>query len=204
MQTHLLTEVAFMVQLVRLVIKSFLILTLFSACDFIKKESSIKVNVEDKFLTYVNDITIYHEKPFTGTIYELYPNSLDTLAINNFKEGKANGIAKKFYPTHQIKEIRYYKEGSKEDKCLVLWPDGKKQSQYFFKDGEYEGVYSAWNADGQLIQEMHYEKGYEVGSQKMFYDDGKIRCNYQMINGRRYGLLGTKNCINVSDSIFVK
>nr|MBC7614229.1 toxin-antitoxin system YwqK family antitoxin [Pseudopedobacter sp.] len=197
-------EVAFMVQLVRLVIRGILFLTLFSACNFIRKESSLKLNAEDKFLTAVNDLIVYQEKPFTGMIYQLYPNSKDTLFVNNYTEGKTNGVSKKFYSQHQIKEIRYYKNGLKEGEYLALWPDGKKQSAYFFKDGEYEGVFRAWNDDGQLIQEMHYEKGYEVGSQKMFYDDGKIRCNYQMINGRRYGLLGTKNCVNVSDSVFIK
>lgn len=52
------------------------------------------------------------------------------------------------------------------------------------------------------MKEMNYKKGFEEGSQKMFYDNGKVKVNYIMINGRRYGLLGTKNCVNVSDSVF--
>ena len=50
---------------------------------------------------------------------------------------------------------------------------------------------------------MNYVKGHEEGSQKMYYDNGKIRSNYTIIAGRRYGLLGTKNCVNVADSVFV-
>jgi antitoxin component YwqK of YwqJK toxin-antitoxin module len=49
----------------------------------------------------------------------------------------------------------------------------------------------------------HFKDGQEEGSQKLWYDNGKIRANYVIIKGKRYGLLGTKNCKNVSDSIFV-
>jgi hypothetical protein len=38
--------------------------------------------------------------------------------------------------------------------------------------------------------------------QTWWYDNGKVKSNYRIIEGRRFGLLGTKNCINVSDSIF--
>ena len=48
---------------------------------------------------------------------------------------------------------------------------------------------------------MSYYKGYESGGQKVWYPNGLIKSNYIMKNGRRYGLLGTKNCINVKDSI---
>jgi antitoxin component YwqK of YwqJK toxin-antitoxin module len=51
---------------------------------------------------------------------------------------------------------------------------------------------------------MHYKKGYEEGLQQFYYDNGKVKANYFMKAGRRYGLLGTKNCVNVSDSIFKK
>jgi antitoxin component YwqK of YwqJK toxin-antitoxin module len=49
---------------------------------------------------------------------------------------------------------------------------------------------------------MNYVMGHESGAQQQFYTDGKIKANYTIIDGRRYGLLGTKNCVNVSDSIF--
>jgi antitoxin component YwqK of YwqJK toxin-antitoxin module len=57
--------------------------------------------------------------------------------------------------------------------------------------------------DGKLIHLANYKNGQEEGTQKLWYDNGKIRANYVIKNGKRYGLLGTKNCINVSDSIFI-
>ncbi|MCX6338150.1 MAG: toxin-antitoxin system YwqK family antitoxin, partial [Bacteroidetes bacterium] len=67
----------------------------------------------------------------------------------------------------------------------------------------YEGELSEWTFDGKLIHLAHYIDGQEEGSQKLWYDNGKIRANYVIIKGKRYGLLGTKNCKNVSDSIFI-
>ena len=52
-----------------------------------------------------------------------------------------------------------------------------------------------------LLRVSNYKNGYEHGQQKIWYPDGRIKSNYIIKNGRRYGLLGIKNCINVSDSI---
>jgi len=81
------------------------------------------------------------------------------------------------------------------------WEDGQLQSSFLFKDDEYEGECSEWNDKGILIRRMHYARGHESGAQQQWYDDGSIRSNYVIIKGRRFGLLGTKNCVNVSDSL---
>ena len=71
-----------------------------------------------------------------------------------------------------------------------------------FKDGEYDGTNRIWTKDGHLIEEFNYKMGQEFGSQKVWYLDGKIKSNYIIKNNRRYGLLGTKNCTNVSEEVF--
>ena len=76
------------------------------------------------------------------------------------------------------------------------------QQHYLFSNDEYEGTCREWNEAGRLVKEMNYKAGYEAGSQRSWYDNGRIRANYVIEDGRRYGLLGTKNCVNVSDSIF--
>ena len=74
--------------------------------------------------------------------------------------------------------------------------------QYQFESDEYQGTCKEWNEKGLLVKQMNYHQGHELGSQKWWYDNGKIKANYIIQNGRRFGLLGTKNCINVTDSIF--
>ncbi len=141
------------------------------------------------------------EKPFTGKLIGFYPNKKDTMFLNNYAVGLEDGEWKKFHESGKIFQQRYYSKGSKVGRFSAWWENGTKQMDYFFEQDEYEGTCSEWNQEGRLIREMNYRKGYEQGSQKQWYDNGEIRSNYIIKDGRRYGLLGTKNCINVADSI---
>ena len=159
-------------------------------------------NMEKVMLTMDNGLVLYEQKPFTGRLYTLFPSTTDTAELLNYLDGREHGEWKKFYPSTKIKEIRYFKNGQKTGIFNVWWENGKKQLEYYFVANEYEGKCKEWNEQGQLSRLMNYRKGQEEGVQKWWYDGGKIKANYLIKNGRRYGLLGTKNCINVSDNIF--
>ncbi|MGB4742170.1 MAG: toxin-antitoxin system YwqK family antitoxin, partial [Flavobacteriaceae bacterium] len=95
-----------------------------------------------------------------------------------------------------------YKNGQKNGKQVAYFDNGNKKFEFIAVNDIYEGELKEWNIRGDLIHLATYKNGQEEGTQKMWYDNGKIRANYVMKNGKRYGLLGTKNCTNVSDSIF--
>jgi len=142
--------------------------------------------------------------PFTGIIYSLQPNQRDTSEIVCFKQGKEEGLWKKFYPGGKLAEQRYFSNGKKVGEYDAWWPNSAKKLIYHFKDGEYDGLNRAWSDKGILMEVMNYKNGYEDGRQEQYYDNGKVKANYIMMSGRRYGLLGTKNCVNVTDSVFKK
>lgn len=156
----------------------------------------------DTALSNNNGTIYYRGLPYSGMIYFLFDDSKDTAAINNYKEGVEDGTWKKYYSGGQLKELRTFASGKKTGKLQTWWPGGVVQSEYFFSNNEYEGTCREWNDSGLLIKEMNYRNGHEEGAQKYFYNNGKVRSNYVVINGKRYGLLGTKNCVNVKDSIF--
>lgn len=167
-------------------------------------EKAIRLyNADSLVLENRNGIMYSNQNPFTGRVYQLYPNQ-DTLQIFGFYEGREDGAWKRFFPNGQIQELRYFDKGTKVKTLTRWWENGQMQLKCTFVDGAYQGALKSWNSNGQLIEEMHYKNGYEEGSQKMYYDNGKIRSNYVVKNGKRIGLLGTKNCVNVSDSIFKK
>lgn len=166
-----------------------------------KEYTSIKLSSSEDF-TLVNGIKFLNGRPFSGEIFTLFPGTKDTSVIKYFLEGKEHGTWKKFYPNGRITEQRLFENGLKVGKYVAWWSNGKKQLEYQFKDGEYEGTCREWNEKGLLLKQMNYVKGHEVGAQKWWYENGKIRANYVIINGRRFGLLGTKNCVNVSDTVF--
>ena len=159
-------------------------------------------NVEKVKLTMDNGLVLYEQKPFTGRIFTLFPGTTDTAELLSYLDGREHGQWKKFYPSTKTKEVRYFKNGQKTGIYNAWWENGKKQLEYAFVADEYEGVCKEWNEEGQLSRIMNYRKGQEEGIQKWWYDGGKIKANYIIKNGRRYGLLGTKNCINVSNPIF--
>jgi antitoxin component YwqK of YwqJK toxin-antitoxin module len=166
------------------------------------KPPILKLKLGEANLVMKDGLVFFQEKPFTGELFLLFPNSNDTAEISNYFEGRENGEWKKFYHPNKIKEIRYFKYGQKTGIYEAWWENGNKQLQYFFVTGEYQGTCREWNEKGQLSKISNYSKGYEDGLQKWWYDGGKIKANYIIKDGRRYGLLGTKNCTNVSDSVF--
>jgi antitoxin component YwqK of YwqJK toxin-antitoxin module len=180
------------------------ILFLFYGCGVHKPVEQKKISITNPGLKRANDIVLYNGMPFTGTVYTLYPGTTDTAIISNYHHGKEDSEWKKFYEKGKLKEKREFDKGRKTGNYIAYWDNGKKQLEYTFKDDEYEGCCREWNRNGMLIKEMNYKKGHEEGSQKVFYDNGNIRSNYMIMNGRRFGLLGTKNCVNVSDSVFKK
>jgi antitoxin component YwqK of YwqJK toxin-antitoxin module len=111
-------------------------------------------------------------------------------------------IYKKFYPNKHLMEYREFRNNMKNGKQIAYWDNGNQRFEYVAKDDAYEGELKEWDYNGRLFHLGHYKNGQEEGAQKLWYENGKIRANYVIIAGRRYGLLGTKNCKNVSDSIF--
>jgi antitoxin component YwqK of YwqJK toxin-antitoxin module len=181
-----------------------IICCLFLSCKNVstQKQPDFKFSQTEGNFHQENGLMFNGTSLYSGMIYNFYPQTIDTLNITGYANGKENGAWKQFYPNGKLIEIREFVNGSKEGKHIGWWENGNKKFESNFINSEYEGAYQEWNRGGQLILSLNYRKGYEDGKQQMFYDNGKVRSNYIIKDGRRYGLLGTKNCINVSDSIF--
>ncbi len=175
--------------------------------DFVAAKTSqipkVFVSNTSKDLTFRSDTAFVFNKPFDGFIYELDANTNDLIASSGYINGLLSGVKKKWYNGYVPMEERYYLYGAKNGKQIVYWENGKKKFEFIAKNDAYEGELKEWNISGNLIHLANFKDGQEEGTQKMWYDNGKIRSNYVMRKGKRYGLLGTKNCVNVSDSIFV-
>jgi antitoxin component YwqK of YwqJK toxin-antitoxin module len=183
--------------------KFLILMILFSSCFNREQKTDLTMfNSETVKLHLDNGIVMQNDKPFTGYVYTLAANKKDTVEITGFNNGREHGLWKKFYPNGRIMETRYFNNGKKAGTYYAWWPNGVMKLAYHFANGEYNGVCREWTEQKMLVKEMHYKDGYEEGGQKAFYNDGKIKANYVIIKGRRYGLLGTKNCVNVTDSVF--
>ncbi len=188
------------------------LLIVFSAChqqktkhdftDVVHIPPSVFVQSDNLQLSYSQDTLLLNTKKFSGWLYQTHES--DTVLLESYINGLKEGYSKKWYSNKQLAEERLYIAGRKEGTHYAWWPNGNKQYLFTIRNDEYQGEFSEWNSEGSLIKLFHYKNGHEEGSQQLWYDNGKTRANYVIANGRRYGLLGTKNCTNVSDSVFKK
>jgi len=181
-----------------LILVLFGLLAWIAGCD----NSSHFVNAAGKTITTSAGITLVNGVPANGKLFLLYPGTRDTSYIISYRDGKENGVFKTFYPNGKLRELRFFVNGWKEGEHKGWYEDGARAYVYMFKNDMFEGVVKEWSPQGHLFRDMNYEKGMEKGSQKIYYANGKIKSNYVIKDGIRYGLLGTKNCSNVSDSVF--
>ena len=154
-------------------------------------------------ITIHNDTVLLNNKNYSGYLYQLQLNNFDTLFISGYNNGLQSGTEKKWFANGNLMEYRVFLNGNKNGKQIANYENGNRKFEFIAKNDAYEGEMKEWDIDGKLIHLANYKNGQEDGTQKLWYDNGKIRANYVIIEGKRYGLLGTKNCKNVSDSIFI-
>jgi len=74
-------------------------------------------------------------------------------------------------------------------------PAGAAQGGVKTRNGEYR----TWHTNGRLAELRHYVDGREVGLQQSWTADGVLFLNYEVRNGRRYGLVNSKPCLPADD-----
>ena len=83
---------------------------------------------------------------------------------------------------------------------LQYWPDGTLRSDVNYRRDAYEGVYRTYYASGAPYELRHYANGHEEGVQQSWTDTGVLYLNYEVRDGRRYGLVNASPCNTVLDS----
>ena len=170
----------------------------FSSCQEKQKEGVAILNLDVEKTVIKNGVLFYNNVSFTG-------ETINYDAINKTKNnvvyvnGKKDGIAKKWFLNGSLAEVRHYKNGLKVGMHQSWWENGNKKFVYYFNDnGAYEGNVRDWYTNGQLFKNFNYKNGKESGIQQMWQSTGKIRANYNVVHGDRYGLIGLKKCATVT------
>jgi hypothetical protein len=157
-------------------------------------------NAADQRIISRNDTVFYDGHLYSGYLYTLYPGG-DTSFVGSWFNGVEEGYHRKWYEDHSLAEERFFINGKKEGEHKGWWPSGKPKFQFTAYDDEYTGVFREWYASGVLGKEFHYTAGHEEGSQRLWWENGIVRANYVIRNGKKYGLIGLKTCVNPYDSI---
>lgn len=154
------------------------------------------VTRNNRFLSQKRGILYYHQSPYTGLVYEKYPDGHFALQMP-YTNGKQDGVMKSWYPNHVLQQERLFTEGKKQGLHKGWWANGRAAFEYHFTDDEYNGTVKEWDGNGKPYRAFHYSMGHENGRQQMWWPDGSVRANYVVRNGQQYGLIGRKLCRNV-------
>jgi antitoxin component YwqK of YwqJK toxin-antitoxin module len=179
------------------------IMWLIASCSTTEDSRDIYYDASTVLVKTKGGITFINDVRASGVLFSRDAAG-DTISFINYFNGKEEGWSKFYYAKGKPKAFRYYLNGWKEGEHAGWFENGTRQFIYHFKNDKFHGNQKEWLANGQIYSDQNYDEGAERGSQKIWYADGTIKTNYVIKNNRRYGLLGTKNCINTVDSVFVR
>lgn len=145
-------------------------------------------------------VTYLGRLPLTGIVYSLGAGGDTTMTVP-YVNGKESGIARAWYDSGKLKELRLFVDGKKSGTHYGWYESGARRFEYSYHNDEFDGAYNEWLPDGKPLLALHFKDGHESGLQQTWFENGTIKSNYLIKNGRRYGLLGTNTCVTVSDSI---
>jgi len=81
----------------------------------------------------------------------------------------------------------------------TFWPGGVLKSDATYVRDAYEGDYRSYYQSGARYELRHYVNGREQGVQQSWSEDGTPYLNYEVRNGRRFGLVNATPCNIVGD-----
>ena len=169
-----------------------------SFCFLSCHDEVLEIDKASADLELVNGVLNFKENPFDGLLVSKYDDGSYKLKLD-YRNGRKDGNEQQWYINGQIAQNRTYSEGVKTGNHLGWWPNGDQKFDYHFNDsGAYDGSLKEWYQNGQLVRDFNYANGKEIGSQRMWASTGKIRANYEVKNGERFGLIGLKKCYSVN------
>jgi len=129
---------------------------------------------------------------------------------------------------NRIRAWANFKAGLLDGDFIEKYPNNKLRTQKHFDNGYENGLQKGWHSNGNLSYSYNVIKGIRKGMSKEYYPNGNIQIishfengkeikkkivdlegksivNYEIKEGRYYGLLGSSSCISVfNDSTYVK
>ncbi len=77
------------------------------------------------------------------------------------------------------------------------WPDGTQKREAAMRGGVYDGDYRTWHPNGRPAEVRRYRDGRQEGLQQAWTADGVLYLNYEVRDGRRYGMVNARPCVTV-------
>ena len=158
-----------------------------------------KTRVQSQNLKTNRGVTYFKGVPFSGISYENFDDSFKK-KLTHYSNGKKNGKSTSWYPSQKIKEIHTYQSGNKTGIQAGYWPNGTfRFKKIYNSNGLLAGEQRQWHSNNVLARLSNYIQGKENGLQMGWRYSGDLKYNYQIINNKRYGYMGSKICVPIAN-----
>ncbi|MEM6335005.1 MAG: hypothetical protein AAF752_00460 [Bacteroidota bacterium] len=157
------------------------------------RQLSVVVDGSDEALTERDGRLWRGHERFTGTVRWTYPDGTPQ-RTTVYVEGRRHGDDLTWYDDGTPRSVRRYDDGEKTGQHAGWWADGTPQFRFQFEADQHVGDNYRWYANGVMSEHLVYAHGVEAGRQQTWWEDGRVRANYVVKDGRRFGLMGPKGC----------
>ena len=112
-------------------------------------------------------------KQYVGEWKYYHENSPEIMTLENYVNGKLEGIRKVYYPSGKIAEEVYYKNGKIDGFYKKYAENGVLLEESNYKKGQFEGLAIFRNSDNVVTAQGNFVNGKKEGMWE-FNDNGKI------------------------------
>lgn len=102
-----------------------------------------------------------------------HKGSKQLMKVENYKNGKLEGVQKTYFPTGKIAEEITFKNGQRDGIYKVYVENGNVVEESNFKNNLYDGPAIYRDVNGKLASKGNYVKDEKKGIWE-FYEDGKL------------------------------
>ena len=146
--------------------------TIVATREFSPKDNSAYTIFYDQSKNKVSEGKVVN-KLLEGQWSYYHKASKAIMTIENYTNGKLEGLRSVFYPNGKIAEEINYKNNMKEGICKRYTENGIVIEESAYKNNEYNGTATFKDSDGSLISKGNFVAGKKAGVWH-FYEKGKL------------------------------
>lgn len=150
--------------------------------EFNAKDNSAYTTFFDQAKNRVSEGKVVN-KLFEGSWKYYHQASQTVMTIENYKNGKLEGVRSVFYPNGKIAEETDYKNNFKDGVYKKYSENGIVLEESIFRNNEYNGLAIFRDPDGSVVSKGQFVNGKKAGTWQ-FFEKGKQAKEIDMNNPR--------------------
>lgn len=144
-------------------------------------------------------VRIHDGRPFTGIAEKRNPGG-SLAESDSFVDGLRDGHSRVWFVDGTLAYETYFERGLRQGTSRTWWSNGNLRSETKFVADRQEGEARAWYITGEKYQRHFYAGGIPTGLQRAWRKNGELYENFEIRNGRSYGMRNSKICVEVTEA----